>query len=344
MNSWMNSPGHKANILTGSFTSIGIGAFQTADGRWLWVQNFGSSAADPASKPQDRQSDAAVKTAVRESSVFQLNMNADQTIAVDMDLYFSLSNASTSKTASPLEKRNFTLVSSDPAVLQVNGNAVKGVGEGTATLTATLRSDPPVSVSANVKVVSKEEYQSYQSDGGDDPDDPWDDDDYKPSGRANVTGIIPLKKGQSTNKLKVVDITTDDFVWYWYSSNSRIASVNPLSGKIKAGKKTGICTVTAVMASGREIDFRIKVQKKKVKAKTITTSSKKVTLKKGQTFALKASVSPITCPDKITYKSSKKKIASVSKKGVIKAKKPGKSVVTVKCGKKKIKVKVKVLP
>ncbi len=40
MTMWMNSPGHRANILNGSFTHIGIGAVKTSDGRWYGVQDF----------------------------------------------------------------------------------------------------------------------------------------------------------------------------------------------------------------------------------------------------------------------------------------------------------------
>ena len=47
---------------------------------------------------------------------------------------------------------------------------------------------------------------------------------------------------------------------------------------------------------------------------------------------------------KATYKSSKKKVASVSKKGVIQAKKQGKAKITVKVGKKKTKITVTVKP
>lgn len=39
MNSWMNSAGHKANILSGNFTKIGIGCYQY-NGRLYWVQLF----------------------------------------------------------------------------------------------------------------------------------------------------------------------------------------------------------------------------------------------------------------------------------------------------------------
>lgn len=42
MDSWMNSEGHKANILSDSYTSIGIGCFEADDGGYYWVQCFGT--------------------------------------------------------------------------------------------------------------------------------------------------------------------------------------------------------------------------------------------------------------------------------------------------------------
>lgn len=40
MNGWMNSPGHRANILNGSYTKIGVGYYQNANGVKYWVQLF----------------------------------------------------------------------------------------------------------------------------------------------------------------------------------------------------------------------------------------------------------------------------------------------------------------
>ena len=39
MDSWMNSPGHKANILSDSYTEIGVGVYKD-DFRYYWVQIF----------------------------------------------------------------------------------------------------------------------------------------------------------------------------------------------------------------------------------------------------------------------------------------------------------------
>ncbi|MFH8931947.1 CAP domain-containing protein [Streptomyces pristinaespiralis] len=40
MNSWMNSEGHRANILNCDFTTLGVGAYMADGGPW-WTQNFG---------------------------------------------------------------------------------------------------------------------------------------------------------------------------------------------------------------------------------------------------------------------------------------------------------------
>jgi uncharacterized protein YkwD len=40
MGMWMNSPGHRANILNPRFTRIGVGAVRTSSGRWWATQDF----------------------------------------------------------------------------------------------------------------------------------------------------------------------------------------------------------------------------------------------------------------------------------------------------------------
>ena len=55
---------------------------------------------------------------------------------------------------------------------------------------------------------------------------------------------------------------------------------------------------------------------------------------------LKPVIAPVTSQDKITYKISNKKVATVSKKGVVKGKKAGKAKITVKSGSKKYTVTV----
>lgn len=49
--SWMNSQGHRENMLDASYTTIGIGCFQDVDGTFHWVQCFGTGEATAVSQP-----------------------------------------------------------------------------------------------------------------------------------------------------------------------------------------------------------------------------------------------------------------------------------------------------
>lgn len=40
MDAWMNSPGHRANILNSSYTQIGVGAVKNSNGTIYWTQEF----------------------------------------------------------------------------------------------------------------------------------------------------------------------------------------------------------------------------------------------------------------------------------------------------------------
>ena len=40
VNCWMNSPGHRANILNRSYRRIGVAAYRTPEGQIFWCQQF----------------------------------------------------------------------------------------------------------------------------------------------------------------------------------------------------------------------------------------------------------------------------------------------------------------
>ena len=86
-----------------------------------------------------------------------------------------------------------------------------------------------------------------------------------------------------------------------------------------------------------------KPDKKTVKAKKVVVNKKRIVLKKGKKVKLKAKLKPTNATEKVTFKSSNKKVAKVTKKGVVKAVKKGKCKITVKTasGKKAV-VKVTV--
>ena len=59
MNAWMNSSGHRANILRNSFCDLGVGVISNTNGRLYWTQNFacGDSGGSPDPNTIDNDND-----------------------------------------------------------------------------------------------------------------------------------------------------------------------------------------------------------------------------------------------------------------------------------------------
>lgn len=150
---------------------------------------------------------------------------------------------------------------------------------------------------------------------------------------------LKMKTGQSTTKFKVTDMAPGDRIVSVKSSNKKLLKVSKINKKkgtfkLKAGKKKGTVKLTVTMASGLKKTIRIKVQGSKVKTTKVKVPGS-LTLKKGRKTTLKPVVTPVTSQDKISYKSSNPAVASVSAKGVVRAKKKGTAKITVKAGSKK---------
>lgn len=160
---------------------------------------------------------------------------------------------------------------------------------------------------------------------------------------------LKMKTGQSTTAFKATGFSEGDYVAAVTSNKPgtvKVTNVNKNGTfKLTAGKKKGSAVVTVTLASKKTASFKVTVQKAAVKTTKITTTTKSLTLAKGATYKKLASsiaVTPVTSKEKVTYSSSNKKVATVSSKGVIKAKKAGTAKITVKSGKKKVVVTVKV--
>lgn len=164
----------------------------------------------------------------------------------------------------------------------------------------------------------------------------------KPVLKVNAPKLL-LKRGQKTQKFTLTDMAKGDSVKSWVSSNKKIVTV---SGKpngtciIKAGKKTGSAKITITMRSNLKKTTGVKVQKKAVACTSIKNVPKKLTLNKKKSYQLKPVIEPITCTQKIKYKTSNKKIAKINSKGKITAVKKGTAKITISVGKKKIVCKI----
>ena len=119
----------------------------------------------------------------------------------------------------------------------------------------------------------------------------------------------------------------------------------------KTNKKSIMAIVFAAMfvfasVAGIFLPKQASAVGKRGKIRTIkVTSVKKLTV--GKRSRIKVKVAPKKVAAKITYKSSNKTIATVNRKGVVKAKRPGRVTITVKAKSKNTKIKrikIRVIP
>ncbi|MDD6326336.1 MAG: Ig-like domain-containing protein [Lachnospiraceae bacterium] len=152
---------------------------------------------------------------------------------------------------------------------------------------------------------------------------------------------LPLQVRKSVALSKIVTgLAAGDSIASCVSSNPNVATVDN-SGKV-TGKKAGTAVITITLASGVPAKVTVTVQKKAVATAKIMNVEKSLKLNIGDKKTLQPVISPITTTDKMSYTSSNKKVATVTKGGVILAKKSGTANITVKAGKKKVTVKVTV--
>jgi uncharacterized protein YjdB len=149
-----------------------------------------------------------------------------------------------------------------------------------------------------------------------------------------------IGKGQTIKLNPVISPATPARTITWRSSNTSVATVET-NGTVK-GINSGTATITATVNGVSNVSascvITVKQPVKSVKIK------KSVKLKRGKTYVLAVKIKPADATNKnVKWKSSNKKVASVSK-GVIRAKKKGRAVITVTTndGKKKAKCKVRV--
>jgi uncharacterized protein YkwD len=132
MTGWMNSSGHRANILDCDYTTIGVGCVYV-DGMYYWVQCFGLDDGT-AAKSTDYADQTNTRTVVVSqdegyySAQFQLS---SQTLKVGGKAQASVVwNETISEPFSGI-----TMTSSDPSVCRIEGSQVVAVGAGTAKIT-----------------------------------------------------------------------------------------------------------------------------------------------------------------------------------------------------------------
>ncbi|MCC2857548.1 Ig-like domain-containing protein [Longicatena sp. 210702-DFI.1.204] len=205
----------------------------------------------------------------------------------------------TKLTATSSNKKPVSWTSSDPTIASVDSNGtIKTLKNGTVKISASANGGK-----ATCTITVKEPIQIS----------------------ATTSSIY---RGKTTT-LKAIPAYSTTITWM--SSNPLIATVS--SNGVVTGKKAGTVTITA-KAFGKSVTKTIKVVEPSLKV-TGSTS-----LYRGKTTTLKATTSYST---KVTWKSSKPSIATVSSNGVVTGKKAGTVTITAKAFGKSVTKTIKVV-
>lgn len=142
--------------------------------------------------------------------------------------------------------------------------------------------------------------------------------------KLNKTTLGLGLKEKFTLKVAITPNNATDKKVKWTLSKKGIVTIS--SKGVVTAKKKGTVKVTATVG-GKKATCTIRVGKAPSKLKL---NKSKITLKKGNTFKIKAKFPANTYSHTLKYSTNKKSVATVTEKGVVKARKKGKATITVK--------------
>lgn len=155
------------------------------------------------------------------------------------------------------------------------------------------------------------------------------------AGASGTISFVLLSKYSSTvnigDEFYIIALTSNGKLPTWKSSSSPVASVNTY-GKVTA-KKSGTVTITAKIKNA-EASCKVTVNKTRV-----TLSQSSASIEHSQTLKLSAVTSNKT---QVTWKSSKKSIATVDENGTVTGLKPGETDITATADQTSVTCKLKV--
>lgn len=222
----------------------------------------------------------------------------------------------------PYTEMDLTWVSDQPEIVSVDSEGViTGGKEGTAVVTASMPDGSSESCTVTVSGYMNEE---------DDPD--WYTDQTEKGDQVDYIETPPFTSltlpkqmtvfvGENTFMTPVYEPQeADEETITWKSSNPNVATVDK-SGLV-IGIKTGSVKIIAMTDNNLTATCTLTVQKPQ-----ISLEKSKAKLKIGKKIQIHATCSPDAKP---TFKSQNKAIATVTSKGLVKAKKRGKTVIVIK--------------
>ena len=212
------------------------------------------------------------------------------------------------------EISNIKYTSSDPNVFTVEGEKVKGVGAGTATLTMTAANAGNAKLEATCEVTVT---------------------DKAIAATAVTLGDTAIELEVDGTKTLIAKLTPADSTdrIAWTSSDPTVATVDA-AGKVTA-LKVGEATITAKANENASATCKVTVTAKTVAVTSVTLDKETAEVAEGETVQLTATVKPDDATDKtVTWSSSDETVATVDNTGKVTAVKAGEAVITAKAGTK----------
>ena len=194
--------------------------------------------------------------------------------------------------------------SSDTAIATVDAEGnVKAVAKGTATITAATKDGTGISASCTVTV--KQPVTKIT---------------------LNKTTLSLMKGKTTTLTATAAPASANNKAVTWKSSKTKIATVDT-NGLVKAVAK-GTATITATAKDGSGVKAVCTVTVKQPVTK-ITLNKTALSLNRGKTFTLKATVGPASANNKaVKWTTSNKTVATVTSNGVVKGIRGGTATIT----------------
>lgn len=318
---WMNSSGHRANILDKGYTTIGVGCFRISSVAY-WCQLFGTgngseTFAGSGVQAGDAKVDYSYDFVSLEGSGFNLNMAQETPEPLKPSETYELSvgiiNAGWTGSRgiyAPTANRGYTWTSSDTSAFTVKNGIVSVSPGAQAGDIATITATSPGGKSWSKAFIVKEEIIAATGVSLDKTALTMDEGDT-----AALTATV--RPANATNK----DVS-------WSSSNTDVATVDAQGNVRAVGSGTAVITVKTD-DGGHTAICTVKVSSDTT-VTGVTLSVPSVSLDKGSTFRLTCTIAPANAQNKkVSWQSSNTKVATVSQDGIVTAVAPGTAVVTV---------------
>ncbi len=230
MDAWMDSDGHKTNILNSSYNSIGIGVFEH-NGYTYYVQCFGTDTATTTTQPDNVTKSVDVeilKSSVTNATLAFASSSYSVKAGNATTANVKMTNLEWSSASAILDPSNFTYSFSPTGVATISDGVITPTANGTTTLKAKLNAVTTKQVTATVTASGFVESVSLDK-----------------------TALELDTNGTKTATLTatVLPTTASDKTVSWKSSDEKVATVSSSGVVTAVGVGTATITVTTTDGS-----------------------------------------------------------------------------------------------